>query len=132
MKKWMMISGVLFLTAIGCGRPYLPGPETDAPQEKNKILLMDHGLTYYFNVTKQNVSRTPSGNLLVKVDIENEENTDVWCDVQVIFRGSDGFELEKTDWEPILFHRRTVTSIQRNSMNPQASDYRIQIRNAKK
>lgn len=130
-KSNVLLAFVLIFSIVSCGRPYRPGVTSDAPQEKEKILLLDHGLTYYFNVVKQGVSRTPGGQLLVKVDIENEENKDVWCDVQVAFRGADGFEVEKTDWQPMLFHRRTVTTIQRNSLSTQVADYRILIRNTK-
>jgi hypothetical protein len=122
---------VLLLSVAACGRPYRPGVTSDAPQEKEKILLLDHGLTYYFNVVKSAASRLPGGQLQVKVDIENEEDKDVWCDVQVVFKGQDGFELEKTGWQPLMFHRRAITSIQKNSINAMAADYRIEIRNAK-
>jgi hypothetical protein len=131
MKIRALLIITLAFSIAACGRPYRPDTAKDAPQEKEKILLLDHGLTYYFNIVKQGISRTPGGQLVVKVDIENEENKDVWTDVQVIFKGSDGFEVEKTDWQPQLFHRRTVTTLQKNSIDARAADYRILIRNAK-
>jgi len=123
--------GVTLLVTTGCSGPYKPKPSADALQEKEKVLLLDHGLTYYLKVVKQGANQLPGGQLQVKLEVENEEDKDVWTDVQVIFRGEDGFEVEKTNWEPILFHRRTVTSFQRNSLNPKAADYRILIRNTK-
>ena len=118
------------LLLMSCG-PYRPGVNKAPMQEKEKIILLDHGLTSYLNVVKQGVSRLPGGQLQVKLEMENEEDKDVWTDIQVIFRGEDGFELEKTDWQPFLFHRRTTTLFQQNSLNPSAADYRILIRNAK-
>jgi hypothetical protein len=131
MKRFALL-GILLVAAVSCGRPYRPGVNASPLQEKEKVLLLDHGMTYYLNVVKHASSRLPGGQLQVKLEMENEEDKDVWTDVQVIFRGEDGFEIEKTDWEPFLFHRRTVTLFQRNSLNPQASDYRILIRNAKR
>jgi hypothetical protein len=131
MKYVSLAALVVGLALVSCGRPYTPGASVNAPQEKEKVLLLDHGLRYYLKVVKQAADRMPGGQLQVKVDVENEEDKDVWCDIQLVFRGQDGFELEKTAWEPLLFHRRTVTSIQRNSLNPQAADYLLQIRNVK-
>jgi hypothetical protein len=131
MKRFTVLA-VLMLLAVACGRPYRPGVNPTPIQESEKVLLLDHGMTYYLNVVKHASSRLPGGQLQVKLEMENEEDKDVWTDVQVIFRGADGFEMEKTDWEPFLFHRRTVTLFQRNSLNTQAMDYRILIRNTKR
>jgi hypothetical protein len=131
MTRWTLALIGLTLFVASCGRPYRPDTAKDAPQESEKVLLLDHGLTYYFNIVKQKADRLPGGQLQVKVDIENEEDKDVWTDVQVVFRAEDGFEVEKTDWEPVMFHRRTITSFQKNSLNAKAADYRIMIRNAK-
>jgi len=129
-----MMKKIFVLVSIGliaaCGRPYRIDKVSDAPQEKEKILILDHGLLFYLNVVKQAQERLDSGQMVVKFEIENEEDKDAWCDVQVIFRGPDGFEVEKTDWQPQLFHRRMVTLVQKTSLSPKATDYRILIRNA--
>ena len=103
----------------------------DPLQEKEKVVLLDGALTRYLNVVKYHASRLPAGHLEVKLAIENEENKDVWADIQVIFRDTEGFELEKTTWEPVQFHRRSVTTIKRNSLSAKAADYRVLIRNIK-
>ena len=131
------ISYILLLLAFlpfmpGCAGPYKPDVNKAPVQEKEKVILLDHGLTYYINIVKQGASRLPGGQLVVKMELENEEDKDVWVDIQTVFRGTDGFEVEKTDWEPILLHRRTVTTFQRNSLNVAAADYRVLIRNIKK
>ncbi len=128
--SWFLTFVIAMAVGLGCG-PYKPGVKTAPMQEKEKVVLLDHGLTYYLKVVKQGVSRLPGGQLQVKMEMENEEDKDVWTDVQIIFRGEDGFELEKTDWQPFMWHRRQVTLFQQNSLNTQAADYRILIRNAK-
>lgn len=131
MKRfWFLALTLSTLLVFSCG-PYRPGVNKEPMQEREKIILLDHGLTYYLNVVKQGVSRLPGGQLQIKLEMENRLDTDVWTDIQVIFRGEDGFEVEKTDWQPFLFHRRTVTLFQTNSIAATAADYRILIRNAK-
>lgn len=115
----------------GCG-PYKPDVNKSPMQETEKVILLDHGLTYYINIVKQKANRLDGGQLEVKMELQNEEDKDVWVDIQTIFRDKDGFELEKTDWEPIMLHRRTVTSFKKNSLNPAAADYRVLIRNIKR
>ena len=130
-----VVHGVLVLTlglAImnSCG-PYRATVHTDPLQEKEKVVLLDHVLKRHLNIVKHKASRLPSGQLEVKVAIENEENNDVWVDMQVIFNDQDGFELEKTNWEPVQFSRRKVTNVRKNSLSAKAADYRILLRNIK-
>lgn len=131
MKRIFLAMLLVGIVASCAGRPYAPGQSVDAPQEGSKVLLLDHGLTYYLKVLKHKAERTEDGRLLVKVEIENEEDKDVWTDIQVVFKGDDGFEVEKSAWEPLMFHRRAVTSVQKNSLSTQASNYLLQIRNTK-
>jgi uncharacterized protein YcfL len=128
MKKTLLLMTLAAFLILGCG-PYRASTHKDPLQETEKIVMLDHVLTRYLNIVKQGANRLPGGQLQVKVEMENEENDDIWTDIKVIFRGQDGFELESTDWEPFMFHRRTVTTFKRNSLNAAAADYRILIRN---
>lgn len=125
-----IIAIVLVALSTGCG-PYKAGVNTSPLQESERVVLLDHALTRYLNVVKHRANKLPSGQLEVKIAIENEENYDVWADLQVLFHDQDGFELEKTHWEPIQFHRRKVTTLVKNSLSAKADDYRILIRNIK-
>lgn len=125
-----LLIGIFLIAGLGCG-PYKPTSSETPLQETEKVLLLDHGLTYRIHVVKEASTRLAGGQFEVKMEIENKWNDDVWVDIQTIFRGTDGFEIEKTDWEPFLLHRRTVTLFQRNSLNTAAADYRILIRNVR-
>lgn len=127
-----LVFGLVFGITFGCTGPYRAKPSKGALQETEKVVLLDHGLTYYLKTVKHQSNKMDGGQLLVKLAMENEEDKDVWVDIQVIFRGTDGFEVEKTQWEPFLFHRRKVTTFQRNSLKTSAADYRILIRNIKR
>ncbi|MEZ4819598.1 MAG: hypothetical protein R3A45_06785 [Bdellovibrionota bacterium] len=44
--------------------------------------------------------RLESGQLEVIMEIQNKRNKDLWADIQVVFKDSDGVEVDKTNWEP--------------------------------
>lgn len=129
MKRLILFSLALFVT-VSCG-PYRAKVNTDPLQETEKIVLKDYDLKHRLRIVKHGTSKLPGGQLEVKVEIENHRKKDVWTDIQVIFRGADGFELENSGWEPFMFRRRQVTLYKKNSLNPTAVDYRIVIRDAK-
>lgn len=130
MQAFLIVVTLLLVGAPACG-PYRPEVNTNPMQSTEKVVLLDYALARYLNVVRHKGGHLEAGQLEVNLEIENEENNDVWADVQVIFRDKDGFELEKTNWEPVQFHRRTVTTFKRNSLSAKADDYRILIRNIK-
>ncbi len=60
--------------------------------------------------------------------IENWTDDDIWCEVQTIFKDQSGFEIEKTNFAPVLFKRRQVNNYQTNSISADAEDFNIIIR----
>ena len=118
-------------TFAGCG-PFVPQEPLSRPiQEDNVITFLDLPLTLWLRVAAHQSSRLDSGLLQARMRIENFLDTDRWVDIQVIFRDKDGFEVEKTNWEPVMLHRRRVTDYQINSLSPKPVDYRILVREAK-
>ena len=76
MKRIFLALLLVGFVASCSGRPYGAGQSVDAPQESNKVLLLDHGLTYYLKILKHKSERTEDGRLLGKVEIEmNSEAT---------------------------------------------------------
>lgn len=124
--------GLLALLVLAACGPYRADRNPNPLQETERVVMLDRNMTYYLNIVKHVADRLPNGNLKVRLAIENEENTDYWVDVQVIFRDKDGFEVESTNWEPFMFHRRKVTTYEKVSLNNQAADYRVLIRNINK
>jgi hypothetical protein len=122
---------LLALAWSACGGPFKPEVNPTPMQDTEKVVLLDMALARYLNVVRHKGERLPGGQLEVKLEMENEEKGNVWADVQVIFRDKDGFELEKTNWEPVQFQGRTVTNFKKNSLNSKADDYRVLIRNIK-
>jgi hypothetical protein len=127
----MVVVSLVAALAWGCG-PFVPmEPMTRPVQEDSQITFLDLPLKLWLRVASHQSSRMDGGLLLARLKIENFLDTDRWVDVQVIFRDKDGYEVEKTNWEPIMLHRRKVTDYQINSLSPRPVDYRILMRETK-
>lgn len=100
----------------------------DPLQEQEKIVLIDHKAKRYLRLVKHDATRLPNGSLMVQLEIENKKEKTFHADMQIIFRDEKGFEIEKTNWQPVLFHGRRVGLVEQNSITPSAVDYRILIR----
>jgi hypothetical protein len=99
-----------------------------------KITIMDkktQKMHRKIRVVRQRARRLDSGLLEVQVSFENAAKYDIWADVQCIFKDGQGFEIEKTNWQPMLFTKGAVTDYRVNSMNNLAEDYQIFLRNLK-
>lgn len=124
--KYVMILSTLLLF-VGCGATKA-GKNPSPIQETEHIVLLDRFHKLWLKVVKSKIERLPGGQMEVALEMENRKDDDIWTDVQVIFRGADGFEIEKTSWTPFMFHRREVSTFKASSMNPNVVDYRIIIR----
>lgn len=127
--KQKILTLSLALLVIACG-PSAPSKNPSPLQESEKIVLLDVPLRN-LNIVKHRAVKTDSGQLMVQIEMENEKNKDIWTDIQIVFKNESGVEIERTSWEPFMFHRRSVSNYQKVSMKSDATDYRILIRNEK-
>jgi uncharacterized protein YcfL len=118
---------LLVIMACSCG-PYRIKGHREPLQEKEKMVLIEHEARRYLRLVKHDAERLPNGQLKVKLEIENKKEATFHADVQFIFRDEKGFQIEETNWQPILFHGRRVTLVEQNSITPKAADYRVLIR----
>lgn len=125
MKRKLLVASILFLSACGAAKI---GTDPSALQESEHVLLMNRGHKLSLKVVKSKIEKLPSGQMEVAVEIENRNNDDIFTDIQVVFRGADGFEIEKTSWTPFQFPHHAVTTYKASSMSPNVVDYRILIR----
>ncbi|HEV8586678.1 MAG TPA: hypothetical protein VGT02_17045 [Methylomirabilota bacterium] len=115
----------------GCG-PFRPIDTQSPPvQDTSLVTFLDMPLAMWLRIAGHQSQRLDSGLLLARLRIENFLDTDRWVDIQIVFRDKDGFEVEKSNWEPIMLHRRRVTEYQINSLSPRPVDYRILVRDPK-
>lgn len=129
----MIKHSLLFLVMasfVACG-PTRVAKNPDPVQYQEDVLLLDRAYKPYLNVVSQNVRKLESGQLEIIIEIQNTRNKDLWADVQTVFKDKDGIEVDKTNWEPIMFHRREVTTYKKVSLSLDAADYRLVIRKPK-
>lgn len=79
-------------------------------------------------------ARRINGDLLqVDLGLENVRfgKKDLWVDIQVVFYDADHFELERTNWQPLLVKGGQVTYFSTSSLSSAASDYTIFLDNGR-
>ncbi|MFT7520635.1 MAG: hypothetical protein ACI9MC_002785 [Kiritimatiellia bacterium] len=108
---------------------YRPISDPNPVQEQERVILLNFGNMVYVRVVRLGMDRTPAGLLEAKVQLLNKSLSTRKVDVKVEFRDKDGFELESTNWQPHLLGSEVVQTIRTNSMNNQAADFKIYIRN---
>jgi uncharacterized protein YcfL len=128
MKQILLIIGtVIFLT--GCQGPYAPRVRNDAtPQFSQKITYLDKALTRRLLLSNHKAYRESDGRMTVKCAFENRTSQDIWVDIQVVFYDEDHFEVDQSNWQPTCFYAKTVSEVAVNSLNDQAFDYAILVR----
>ena len=50
------------------------------------------------------------------------------CDVQFVFLDDDGLEIEKTNWQPIMFQAGVDVIVKQVSLNQNTRDYKVYVR----
>ena len=128
-----VVCAVALSLCAGCRvtEPVKGTPETP-PQQKDKVVAKDGAIRYWLRVAQHAATRTADGRLEVKLGLENLRNKDFWCDIQIVFYGEDGFELENTTWQPLMVSRGQVTYYVTTSLASTAYDYSILLRNPRK
>jgi len=125
MKKTVLITALLFLAACGATRA---GKNPNPIQTTEKVILLDRYHKSNLKVVKSKIEKLPSGQTEVVLEIENRNNDDIPTDIQVVFMGADGFEVEKTGWTAFQFEHHDVSTFRATSLSSNATDYRITIR----
>jgi hypothetical protein len=105
----------------------------DVPlQHREKIIAQDWVLKDSIRVAFHQSERVTGDLLKVKVGFENLKNSDLWCDIQVVFYDQGGFQAERTDWQPLLLSRSQITHFETTSLSPKVYDYSILLRDPRK
>jgi uncharacterized protein YcfL len=125
MKKIILVTSLLFFVACGASKA---GKNVSPIHSTEKVVLLDRYHKTNLKVVKSKIEKLPSGQTEVALEIENRNNDDMPTDIQVVFLGADGFEVEKTSWVPFLFEHHDVSTFKTTSLSPNAADYRITIR----
>jgi uncharacterized protein YcfL len=125
MKKLILISLAIFLVACGATKA---GKNPSPIQSTEKVVLLDRYHKSNLKVVKSKIEKLPSGQTEVWLEMENRNNDTIPTDIQVVFLGSDGFEIEKSSWIPFSFQHHDVSTFKTSSMSSAPTDYRITIK----
>lgn len=127
------IAALIATFAGGCDKPRPVASKVGLPvQKQSKVVAKGFVLQDRLRVTRLAANRIEGSLLEVKVGLENIKKDNLWCDIQVVFYDKDGFEKEKTNWQPLLLQSQQVTFYQTRSLSSQAHDFSILLRNPRK
>ena len=141
--KWCPIVIVgMFLFVTSCATTtQVPevGYQSVASQEKIVYLRGDGkgpDLHKYLKVVKEFSKHDANGLFTVIVIFNNSRykkgsSPYLVCDVQFVFLDDDGIELEKTNWQPVMFEAGVDVTVKQISMNPNTKQYKVYVRNPK-
>jgi len=138
--RWyaFMIMGV-FLFVTACTSPAVApevGYQSVASQEKIVYLRGDgksSDLHKYLKIVKE-FSKYEESGLFKAVIIFNNSHYKkgktpyLLCDVQFVFLDEEGLEIEKTNWQPIMFQAGVDVTVKQVSLNPNTRDYKVYVR----
>lgn len=129
---------LLILLALSCAPATAPKVGFNSVAQESRIVyIRPDGQTYtlsrYLKVVKE-VSRRSETDLFSAIVIFNNNSRkfrNLVCDVQFVFLDQDGIELEKTNWQPIVFPQGVDTTVKQVAMNPMAQDYKVYVKEPK-
>lgn len=101
-------------------------------QEKGRIQWNSSKIKHSLRIDSAVADRTETGLLRVRLILRNKTKEDVVVDIRTLFTDEQGFEKERTNWEPIICTARTQTQYETVSLGSQARDYQVIIREARK
>lgn len=134
---------VTLLLIVSCAPAISPKVGYKSIASQNRIIYLRHDgqhatLNRYLKVVKEVAKYDKNGLYTVTVILNNnrykirsKQSPDLFCDVQFVFLDADGLEVEKTNWQPVLFTPGVDTTIRQVSMNVNTSDYKVYVRSPK-
>ena len=117
----------------GCRIAPVPGKVGQSAQQESKVVARGFALQKYVRVTSLAAERVTGELLQVKLGLENiRYSRDMWCDIQVVFYDKDGFEAEKTNWQPLRLAANEITFFKTTSLSSSVSDFSVLLRNPRR
>jgi hypothetical protein len=138
--RWFLFTVLwIFLFMTSCGSPAVApevGYQSVASQEKIVYLRGDgksSDLHKYLKIVRE-FSKHDENGLFQAVIIFNNSRYKkgktpyLLCDVQFVFLDDDGLEIEKTNWQPVMFQAGVDVTVKQVSLNQNTRDYKVYVR----
>ncbi len=131
-KKMFMASLFLLLVGVyGCAQ-YGGRKTFISPGETYKNLVyLNEALLIQIPCEHLSSERLPSGRIHVLARFFNKQNHTAECQVRVRFKDANGTILDETNWMPLLLPRREITQFEHTSLNAEATDFVLMLREAR-
>ena len=142
MKYYMLLIACCMLFLLSCSPAVAPKIGFNSVAQKSKIIYIRgdgqrYTLSRYLKVVNE-VSRYDESGLFTAIVVFNNNrnkgkgaSANFVCDVQFVFFDESGIELEKTNWQPMLFPPGVDTTVRQVSLNSGARDYKVYVKEPK-
>ena len=130
----MKLIAIVLLPAAGCAstHPAEVDGRSDPYQVKGRIQWNSSKLKHSLSIDKAAADRLDTGLLRIRMVFRNKTREDIFVDIKTTFTDEQGFEKEKTNWEPFCCSARTQSTYETVSLGPDVHDYQVIIREPKK
>ena len=102
--------------------------EEHALMEKQQVVLKGFANAVSLSAVRTKADRLESGHMRVRIQLYRESLGADFVEIMTVFLGSDGFQLEQTNWEPFNLQEGIVTQYETSSLSAEAADFRTVIR----
>ncbi len=94
------------------------------------VTMLDLNVRNSFLLVNHTASRTPAGQIVAKVTLQNVfKKDDLWADVQFNFYDKDNQPIEKTAWRTVYFPPQELILVEGNSIRTNVEKFNILIKN---
>lgn len=135
---YLLIVNCFLLSNISCAPAVAPEIGFKSVATKGKIIYTRvkgerWTLSKYLKIVKE-FSKYDDNGLFSGVVVFNnnryavKKSPQLAADVQFVFLDKDGVEIEKTNWQPVIFPPGVDVVVKQVSMNSDTRDYRVYVR----
>ncbi len=130
--RYIPVLSLIIIVLCSCGEKdllHLPLGTAEQPfQQTHRLLMVDKNIrnTLYYVNSENN--RLPGGQILVRVNLQNQLDTAVWADIMIEFQDADSMVVDQTTWMPTRFAPKMVTTIKGTSISPYATKHVVLLK----
>ncbi|GAB1488296.1 hypothetical protein MASR2M8_07410 [Opitutaceae bacterium] len=137
MKTFVLFTAVAAATFLaGCQAPTGPFAPQDTTkyilENTEKFVLMDAAVQTSVTCTGLQQRAAADGRLEVVANVKNREARRIQVQISCVFKDAQGFSTgDETPWQTLILGENTTEAVRFVSMNAQARDYTIRVRQAR-
>ncbi|HEY0966019.1 MAG TPA: YcfL family protein [Opitutaceae bacterium] len=137
MKTFVLFTAVAAASLLaGCQAPTGPFAPQDTTkytlENTEKFVLMDAAVQTSVTCTGLQQRAAADGRLEVVANVKNREARRIQVQIACVFKDAQGFSTgDETPWQTLILGENTTEAVRFVSMNAQARDYTIRVRQAR-